>query len=144
VAQQEHDTGTSVRLPELNFITAEVEGTKVVADTKVADTETEVADMESKQFETMFEMQKELFGNLEELNRSWVARIQSQLEIAFELVGKLTATRSIPDAATAYQECMSRQMEGFAEDGRRLFADGQKFMSTVAQLLPKGSVAGGV
>lgn len=139
MAQQEHGTGTSVRLPELNFIPTEVADTKVVADT-----ETEVADMERKQFETMFEMQKELFGNLEELKRSWVARTQLQLEIAFELVGKLTATRSIPDAATAYQECMSRQMERFAEDSRRLFADGQKFMNAAAQLLPKGSVASGV
>src|SRR6516164_2968477 len=76
-----------------------------------------------KQFEAALEVQKELLGTLEEMNRAWLARAQSGVALASELVGKLATARTMPDAAAAWQECMNRQMEMFAENSRQMLAD---------------------
>jgi Phasin protein len=96
-------------------------------------------EMGKKQFEAAVEMQKEFLDTMEEINRAWLTRAQSEVTLASELVGKLATSRSIPDAATAYQECMSRQMEMLAEDSRRMLADGEKLMRAGARLLSNGS-----
>lgn len=96
-------------------------------------------EMGKKQFEATLEMQKEFLGALEEINRAWLARAQSEVTLASELVGKLATVRSIPDAATACQECMTRQMEMFAEDSRRMLADGERLMRAGARLFSNGS-----
>ena len=82
-------------------------------------------EMGKKQFEAAVEMQKEFLDTMEEINRAWLTRAQSEVALASELAGKLATSRSIPDAATACQECMSRQMEMLAEDSRRMLADGE-------------------
>jgi Phasin protein len=92
-----------------------------------------------QQIETLVEIQKEFFNSLEEMNRAWGIRVQSQLESASEAIGKLTATRSIPEAAAAYQECVRRQLDRLAEDSRQFLAENQKLMSAAARFLPKVS-----
>jgi len=94
-----------------------------------------------KQFEAALEVQKELLGTLEEMNRAWLARAQSGVTLASELVGKLAMARTIPDAAAACQECMNRQMEMFAENSRQMFADSEKLMRAGARLFTNGSPA---
>ena len=83
---------------------------------------------------------KEFLDTLEEINRAWMARAQSGVTLASELVGKLAAARSVPEAAAAYQECMTRHMELFAEDGRRMVADSEKLMRVGARLFSNGSL----
>jgi hypothetical protein len=68
--------------------------------------------------------------------------MQSQAKLGSEFVAKLTAARSIPEVATAYQEWASRQMEMAAEDAKRIFADGQKLAETGARLLSNPTVGG--
>jgi hypothetical protein len=41
---------------------------------------------------------------------------------------KVTTARSFPETTAAYGEWMSRRMELFADDNRRLWADAQKIM----------------
>jgi Phasin protein len=94
-----------------------------------------------KQFEAALEVQKELLGTLEEMNRAWLARAQSGVTLASELVGKLATARTIPDAAAACQECINRQMEMFAENSRQMFADSEKLMRAGARLFTNGSPA---
>ncbi len=96
-------------------------------------------EMGRKQFQAALEMQKELLSTFEGMNRAWRARAQSEVHLASEFIGKLAAVRSIPDAATACQECMTRQMEMFAEDGRRMFADSEKLMRAGTRLFSNGS-----
>ena len=96
-------------------------------------------EMGKKQFEAAVEMQKEFLDTMEEINRAWLTRAHSEVTLASELVGKLATSRSIPDAATACQECMSRQMEMLAEDSRRMLADGEKLMRAGARLFANGS-----
>ena len=95
--------------------------------------------MGKKQMETAVEMQREFLDTMEQINRAWLARAQSEVTLASEFVGKLAAARSIPDAATVYQECMSRQMEILAEDSRRMAADGEKLMRIGTRMFANGS-----
>ena len=73
------------------------------------------------------------------MNRAWLARAQSGVTLASELVGKLATARTIPDAAAACQECMNRQMEMFAENSRQMFAESEKLMRAGARLFTNGS-----
>jgi Phasin protein len=98
-------------------------------------------EMGRKQYEAALEMQKELLGTFEEMNRAWLAGAQSEMTLAFEFVHKLATARTIPDAAAACQECMNRQMEMFAENGRRMFADSENLMRAGARLFSNGSPA---
>jgi hypothetical protein len=92
-----------------------------------------------KQLEAAAGMQKELFDTVEGMNRAWLDHARSEMTLASDLFGRLLAARSFPDAATAYQECMDRQMEMIAEDGRRLFTEGEKLIRSGARLFSNGS-----
>ena len=93
------------------------------------------------QFEAAFEIQKDFIGVIEESNLAWLARVQSEVALATELATKLAAARSIPDAAGACQECLSRQIEILAENGRQALTDGEKLMQAGARLLSNGTQA---
>jgi hypothetical protein len=98
----------------------------------------EFAAMGKQRLEELVAMQTELLEKLQEVNRNWFDRVQSEVTLASEFANKLTAARSIPEAGTIYQEWTSRRMEMSAEDAKRLFADGQKFVETGAPLLSNG------
>ena len=100
------------------------------------------AEMGQKQVDAMVDMQKELIGVFEEVNREWTVRAQAEAELATEFAGKLSAARSGPDMATIYQEWLTRRMEMFSEDSRRAMADSQKFMAAATRLLSNGWTAG--
>jgi hypothetical protein len=60
------------------------------------------------------------------MNHEWFARVQSEVAMWSELDTKLTATRSVPEALETYSKCASKRMQMAAEDGRRLFEEGQQ------------------
>jgi hypothetical protein len=66
----------------------------------------------------MHDAQKQLFGAYEEASRAWLARMQSEVDLWTGLAAKLTATRSVPEAVAAYQECVTQRMKMAAEDGQ--------------------------
>ena len=88
-----------------------------------------------KRFETFARAQAE---QLQETNRQCFDRVQAEANLASELVSKLTAARSIPEAMTAYQEWGSRRLEMVAEDTKRLMDHTHKFIQMSAQLLANG------
>ena len=98
----------------------------------------EFATMGKKRIEDFVNMQTELFENLQEANRHWLERVQSEATLASEFATKLTATRSISDAMTTCQEWTGRQIEMMAKDSKLLAADTQRFMETGARLLSSG------
>jgi hypothetical protein len=100
----------------------------------------EFAEVGKKSIEAMLDMESGFFATIDELNKHWLARAKSQAELASELIAKLSEVRSIPDAASACQDCAGRQMEMFAEDSRRIFAAGQKVME---RFLHNGGALGG-
>lgn len=102
----------------------------------------EFAEMGKQRFEAAVEIQNKLLDKLQEMNREWLARVQSEVELASDISSKLTTARSLPEVATAYQEWASRRMSMLAEDGRRFIADGQRLVETGARLFSNGRSSG--
>ena len=50
--------------------------------------------------------------------------------------------RSVPDALGAYQRCVAQRTQMAVDDGRRLFDDTQKMMTTITRATSKGLPAG--
>jgi Phasin protein len=98
--------------------------------------------MGKKRIEDLVDLQTELLERLQETNRNWFDRVQAEVNLASQLATKLTAARSIPETATAYQEWGSRRMNMAAEDAQHLLADAQRFMETGARLLSNGWLSG--
>ncbi len=96
-----------------------------------------------KRIEDFANTQTELLDKLQETNRQWLDRMQSEANLASEFGTKLTAARSIPDAMTACQEWASRRFEMMAEDRKHLLTDYQMFSETGARLLSKCWLANG-
>jgi hypothetical protein len=98
----------------------------------------EMAEMGKKRMEGFVDAQKEMLNNLQESNRQWFDRMQSEAKVASDFANKMMGARSIPDAMTLYQEWANRQLEMTTEDAKRFFADGQKFMECSTRLLSSG------
>lgn len=98
----------------------------------------ELAAMGKKRLDELIAMQTERLEKLQEANRSWFDRMQTEATLASEFVAKLTAAHSIPEVATAYQEWTSRHMEMAVEDAKRIFADCQTLAETGTRLLLNG------
>ena len=96
-----------------------------------------------KRIEEFVQAHKELLDKLQETNRQWFERMQSEVNVVSDFASKLTTVRSISDAATVCQEWMTRRFEMMTEDSQRLLADTQKFMATGSRLLANGSRSGG-
>jgi hypothetical protein len=98
----------------------------------------ELAEMNKKRIETFADAQRELLNQVQESNRQWFDRMQSEAKVASDCANKVIAARSIPEAMTAYQEWASRQLEMTAEDAKHFFADGQKFIEASTRLMSGG------
>lgn len=99
----------------------------------------ELAEIGKKRLAAIVEMQKAFFDTLESMNQAWIERAKSEATLASELVTKLTSARSVPETASAYQECLGKRMDLLADDSRRLLSEGQRFMNLGAQFLTNGA-----
>jgi hypothetical protein len=99
---------------------------------------TELFRLGQEQSEALLHLQDEIFQAYEEASQAWLERVKSEVDLWSELAAKLTASRSIPDALSAYQKCLAERMQMAAEDGRRMTSDVQKIMSRVTHSLPEG------
>lgn len=90
------------------------------------------------QTDALMEMQRELSKLIERANEDWLARVELERNMATELTSKLTSAKSLPDAAKAYQEWMSRRIETMTKDSQKFFADSQKFVSSMNRFLANG------
>jgi hypothetical protein len=94
----------------------------------------EILNLARKRMDTFLTVQKEFMQTLEDINHDIFNRAKAEAELASEFVGRLSAVRSVPDATTTYQEWASRELELLAEDGRHLFANGEKIMEVGRRL----------
>jgi hypothetical protein len=84
--------------------------------------------------EALFEAQSKLVDTLPAFSREWMSFAQAERDLSSDLLAKLTAARSIPESARAYQEWLSRRMDMFADETRSLLADTQKLVEVGARL----------
>jgi Phasin protein len=91
-----------------------------------------------EQTEATFKIQKDVLDAYEEASRAWLARVHSEVELWSQLATKLAATRSVPEALSAYQESVAQRMQMAAEDGKRLSDDCRDIMGKIAGSFTKG------
>jgi hypothetical protein len=96
---------------------------------------TQIGDMGKRGISAGLRMQTEMLDALRLMNRDWVACTTSEAELALNLPNRLAGARSIPQAITAYQQWLNEWLTMCSEDGRRLAADGQKFMASGVRCL---------
>jgi phasin protein len=94
----------------------------------------EILDFARKRMDALLEVQKDFMQTLEGINHDWFNRAKAEAELASEFVGRLSAARSVPDATTTCQEWASRELELLAEDGRHMFANGEKIIQASRRL----------
>ncbi len=80
--------------------------------------------------------QSELLDRFHEANRSWLVHLESEADLSAEFASKMTAVRSIPDAAKVLLAWTNRHMEMAAVDAKHVLADTHKFMEIGVRLLP--------
>src|SRR5215475_9865000 len=98
-----------------------------------------LAAMGEKRMEEFARAQAVIFSALQETQRRWLDRIQSEARLTSEFTHRVTNARSIPDAVAACREWTSRQFEMMADDGSHLLADSRKVVETSARFLSHGS-----
>jgi len=94
----------------------------------------ELLDLAKRRVDALIEAQKEFIAAFEGIHHEMFDRARAEAELTSEFVGKLSAVRSVPDATTTYREWANRELELLAEDGRNLFANGEKIMQASRRL----------
>lgn len=92
----------------------------------------------SGQTEAMLDMQKELLKAYEESGRAWVERVKAEVALWSDFAWKLRGSSTVPEGLKACQDTFAERMEMVADDGRRLFEDGQKIIASVSRGMPNG------
>jgi hypothetical protein len=87
------------------------------------------------QAERLSRFQAELFKKIQEVNRHWLERVQSEATLSAEFAAKVGAARSFPEAATVYQEWASRQLKLAVEDASYAISTGEALMDMGSRLL---------
>jgi uncharacterized damage-inducible protein DinB len=98
----------------------------------------EFAAFGKKRIEKFVSVQTELLEGIQEANRHWMDRIQSEANLAAEYASKLSSTRSIPDAMAVSRDWSSQYLQRLAEDGKHLADDTRRFIETGARLFHNG------
>jgi hypothetical protein len=112
-----------------------------MVDKQTASTErgfdtTQLFQLGKERTDAVFNIQKELLDAYAELNRSWAARVKSEVDFWSHLAAKLSDTHSAPDGLDAYRHYVSERMQMAADDGARLLRNSQKIMSAFTGTLP--------
>jgi hypothetical protein len=98
----------------------------------------EMTEIGKKRIENLVDAQRDLLNQVQETNRQWFDRMQSEAKVASDCASKVIGARSVPEAMTAYQEWANRQFEMTSEDAKHFFADGQKFIEASTRLMSSG------
>ena len=97
-----------------------------------------IVQLGGNQTEAMLALQKEMMAAYEETSHAWIERVRSEVALWSDLAAKLSASRSLPDGIDACRDVVAQRMKLAAEDGQRLFGEGQKIISAVTRSLSTG------
>ena len=98
----------------------------------------EFAALGKKRIEAFVNAQAELLDEIQETNRHWMDRFQSEANLASEYASKLSSVRSIPDAVAVSRDWATQYFQRLAEDGKHLADDTRRFMETGARMFSNG------
>jgi hypothetical protein len=101
----------------------------------------ELAALGKKRMEAFVNAQTELLDEIQEANRRWMDRFQSEANLASEFASKLSGVRTIPDAMAVSRDWATRYFQMLAEDGKHFADDTRKLMETGARMFANGGPA---
>jgi hypothetical protein len=91
---------------------------------------TQFGDISKRSIHAGLRVQTEMLDALQVISRDWMTCATSETELALNLPHRLAGARTLPEAIAAYQQWLNEWLTMCNEDGRRLVADGQKFMTS--------------
>jgi len=90
---------------------------------------------EGKQpLEDFAEAGSQIWDRLQDANRIWLERLQQEAALTGEFASKLTASRSLSESATLWQDWTAKHVELATEDARRVFTETQKLIDAGTRL----------
>ena len=98
----------------------------------------DLAETGKKRMEDFLQAQTTFLETLQQANRQWLDRLQTETAFVSEFSSKLGAARSLPEAISACQDYTRRWFEMMAEDGEHLLADSKALMETGTRLMSNG------
>jgi hypothetical protein len=98
----------------------------------------QINDTEKKIGDAALEAQNQFIKTLEDMSREAMACATAEIERGLKLSKKLSASQSVSDAVTAYQEWLTEEMSARSEDARRIMSNGQAFMTAGSRALSNG------
>ena len=98
----------------------------------------DIAKMGETQVQNFISVQRELWGLIEQSRQNWLGFAEAEGKLASEFATSLSSCKTVPEIMKVYQDWMTKQGELLAHDGQRLFADGQKFMTSATTIIGDG------
>ena len=95
----------------------------------------DLAETGKKRMEDFLQAQNAFLETLQQANRQWLDRLQTEAAFVSEFSSKLSTTRSLPEAMSACQDYTKHWLKMMAEDGEHLFADSKALMETGARMM---------
>jgi hypothetical protein len=89
-------------------------------------------------FETLPAAQKEFLDTMNKASRAWFACCNEEATIASDFAKKVAVAKSIPEAAAAYQEWASQQMELLSKQTQRVFEETRDYTNAFARIVGNG------
>jgi hypothetical protein len=87
-------------------------------------------------------VQQELWHLFEEARQDWLNLAQREAQLASDLSVTLSACKTVPEIAKAYQDWMSESFTMLGEQSQRMFANSQKFMTSATTTMGNGTYSG--
>lgn len=84
--------------------------------------------------DAILNIHEELLDAYCDASKTWLSRVQAEVEFWSELAGNLAASPSAPEGLRIYTASISQRLQMAADDGRRLFEEGQRITTAITRL----------
>jgi hypothetical protein len=84
-------------------------------------------------------IQQELWSLLDEARQDWLKLAEQEVQLTSELNVTLSSCKTVPEIAKAYQDWMSESCMMLGQQGQRMIANGQKFMTSAMTAMANGT-----
>ncbi|QGM99366.1 phasin family protein [Methylocystis parvus] len=86
-----------------------------------------------QRIEDFADAQAQFWDRVQDSNRKWLDRFQTEATMAADFANKLTSAKSLTDTANLFQNWTVKHMELATEDARRMLSDTQEIMAAGAR-----------
>jgi hypothetical protein len=100
--------------------------------------------VDEEKIDTIIGTQRELFEAMQDWNRDFLARINSEASLATEIGGKLISARTFSESSDACREWFRREMELLGKEQQHFLEASKKVAMASSQLLSNGLTNAGV